>query len=85
MKKYYTSYEGFFFKTVGYTTAWVSAFLYFYDWLNHDPRRYAKPEMLLYSAIPAGIVAGIVTNPIDLVFTRMQAEDLYHKNYKWGY
>jgi hypothetical protein len=38
--------------------------------------------MLLYSAIPAGIVAGIVTNPIDLVFTRMQAEDLYHKNYK---
>jgi len=24
--------------------------------------------MLLYSAIPAGIVAGLVTNPLELVF-----------------
>ena len=82
MKKFYTSYEGFFFKTVGYTTVRVSAFLYFYDWFNKDPRRYARPEMLLYSAIPAGLITGILTNPIDLVFTRMQAEELYHKNYR---
>lgn len=82
MKKYYTSYEGFLLKTVGYTTARVSAFLYFYDWINHDPRRYAKPEKLLYSAIPAGLIAGIVTNPLEIVFTRMQVEDMgYRRNY----
>lgn len=82
MKKYYTSYEGFLLKTVGYTTARVSAFLYFYDWVNKDPRRYAKPEKLLYAAVPAGLIAGIVTNPLEIVFARMQVEDLgYRRNY----
>ncbi len=77
LKKYFTSYEGFLLKTVGYTTARVGAFLYFYDWINHDPRRYARPDRLFYAAIPAGIAAGFLTNPFEIVFTRMQADDLY--------
>lgn len=81
MKKFYTSYEGFAVKTIGYTTARTGAFLYFYDWFNKDPRRYAKPEMLLYTAVPAGVVAGILTNPIDLVFTWLQAEEFYKRGY----
>lgn len=41
--------------------------------------------MLLYTAIPAGLITGILTNPFELVFTRMQGEPLYHKNYRRGY
>ena len=81
MKKFYTSYEGFALKTIAYNSVRVSAFLYFYDWFNHDPRRYAKPDKLLYSAIPAGVIARVLSNPFELVFTRMQAEEMYHKNY----
>lgn len=77
LKKYYTSYEGFLLKTVGYTTARVGAFCYFYDWINGDPRRYARPEKLLMSAIPAGLIAGLISNPFEIVFSRMQADDLY--------
>ncbi len=85
VKKYYTSVEGFALKTMLYTTARTSAFLYFYDWINHDPRRYAKPEKLLYAAVPAGIVAGLVTNPLEVVFTRMQVDQLYAKSYRRNY
>lgn len=85
IKKFYTSYEGFLTRTIAYTTIRTSCFLYFYDWINHDPRRYAKPERLLYSAIPAGLVAGILTNPIELVFTRMQGNDLVPRNYSSFY
>lgn len=85
MKKFYTSYEGFALKTIAYNSIRISSFLYFYDWINHDPRRYAKPEKLLYAAIPGGLIAGLLTNPFELVFTRMQAEDMYHKNYRRNY
>jgi hypothetical protein len=78
MKKFYTSYEGFAMKTIAYNSVRVSAFLWFYDRVQSDPRRYAKPEKLLGAAIPAGVVAGILTNPFDLVFTRMQADDMLH-------
>lgn len=69
MKKFYTSYEGFAIRTVGYTTVRTASFLYFYDWFNKDPRRYARPEMLLYTAIPAALITGVLTNPFELVFT----------------
>ena len=85
LKKYYTSYDGFALRTFAYTTARVSAFLYFYDWINRDPRRAAKPEKLFYAAVPAGVIAGIVTNPLEIAFTRMQVEDMYPKAYRRGY
>lgn len=37
--------------------------------------------MLFYTAVPAGVVAGILTNPIELVFTRLQAEEFYKRGY----
>lgn len=83
MKKYYSSYEGFFLRTTAYTSVRVAAFLYFYDWINHDPRRYARPDRLMFAAIPAGLVTGIVTNPFEIVFTRMQADDvIFAKSYR---
>jgi hypothetical protein len=85
MKKFYTSYEGFAARTILYTTARTSCFLYFYDWIQKDPRRYAKPEKLLYAAIPAGLVAGVISNPIELTFTRMQVDEFYKRNYKSFY
>lgn len=39
LKKFYSSFDAFFLRTVGYTTARVWSFLYFYDWINPDPRR----------------------------------------------
>lgn len=31
--------DAFFMRTVAYTTARIWGFLYFYDWINPDPRR----------------------------------------------
>ena len=39
LKKFYSSFDAFFLRTVGYTTARIWSFLYFYDWINPDPRR----------------------------------------------
>ena len=39
LKKFFSSPDAFFMRTVGYTTARVWSFLYFYDWINPDPRR----------------------------------------------
>lgn len=38
-KKFYSSLDAFFLRTVAYTTARVWGFLYFYDWINPDARR----------------------------------------------
>ena len=39
LKKFYSSLDAFFMRTLAYTTARVWGFLYFYDWINPDPRR----------------------------------------------
>jgi len=38
-KKFYSKWDAFFLRTTAYTTARVSGFLYFYDWINPDARR----------------------------------------------
>ena len=38
-KKFYSSWDAFFLRTVSYTTCRTAGFLYFYDWINPDPRR----------------------------------------------
>ena len=52
--KMYTSWDGFLARTVAYTTARVWGFLLFYDKLNPDPRRTARPDYyiicLLYTS-----------------------------------
>lgn len=62
---------------MAYTTARVWAFTYFYDKLNPDPRRVAKADNMLYSGLLGGAIAGFVTNPFDVVFNRMQVDELY--------
>lgn len=69
--------DTFFFRTVGYTTARIWGFTYFYDKVNPDPRRVARPDYLVLAGVLGGIIAGVVTNPIDIVFNRMQVDELY--------
>lgn len=86
MRRFYTSLDGFVIKTMAYTTARVWSFLLFYDWLNPDPRRTARPDWMIMAGAGGGFIAGVVTNPIDLVFARMQVDELYpeqcRRNYK---
>ena len=73
-------------RTVAYTSARVWGFTYFYDWINNDPRRLARPDYFVAAGILGGFTAGVVTNPIDIVFNRMQVDELYpqsaRRNYK---
>lgn len=73
-------------RTCAYTTARVWAFGYFYDKLNHDPRRVARIDFFMYAGFLGGFSAGVLTNPIDIVFNRMQVDELYpeaaRRNYK---
>lgn len=61
-------------------------FCYFYDWINPDPRRLARPDYYVMAGIAGGMVAGIATNPVELVFSRMQADEMYpvqcRRNYR---
>jgi hypothetical protein len=58
-------------RTVGYTTARIWAFLYFYDWINPDSRRQARPDFYGYAGAVGGMLGGILSNPFEIVFTRM--------------
>jgi dicarboxylate transporter 10 len=69
--------DAFFFRTAAYTTARVWGFTYFYDKVNKDPRRTAKPDFLVPAGLLGGAIAGVVTNPIDIVFNRMQVDEMY--------
>ena len=84
-KKFWTSFDGFFARTVAYTSARVWGFLYFYDWVNHDPRRVARWDFFMYAGLAGGMVAGVLTNPFDIVFTRMQVDEMYPQGYKRNY
>lgn len=55
---------------MAYTTARVWGFLQFYDWLNPDPRRSARPDWMIMAGFGGGAVAGLITNPIEMVFAR---------------
>lgn len=86
LRSYFSSFDGFAARTVAYTTARVWGFLYFYDWLNPDPRRTARLDWMIMAGCAGGFVAGVVSNPIEIVFTRMQADAMYpegaRRNYK---
>lgn len=60
--------------------------MYFYDWINHDARRQARADFYAYAGIAGGLAGGILSNPVDIVFTRMQADEMYpekcRRNYK---
>ena len=59
--------------------------LWFCDRFNKDPRRYARPDLQIMCGIAGGLVAGVLTNPVEIVYARMQVEDIYPKEYRRGY
>ena len=85
MKTWWTSLDGFLAKTMVYTSSRIWAYLFFYDRLNKDPRRHARPDRTAMAGVAGGLVAGVVSNPFEIVFTRMQADDMYAKNYRRNY
>lgn len=64
-------------RTIAYTSCRVGAFGYFYDKLNSDPRRVARIDKFIYAGVLGGMTAGIAMNPFDIVFDRMQVDELY--------
>ncbi len=45
--------------------------------MNKDPRRLARPDYYVAAGLAGGAIAGIVSNPVEVVFTRMQADEMY--------
>lgn len=86
LKKFYSSLDAFALRTFAYTTARVWGFLYFYDWINPDARRQARTDFYVYAGVAGGLLGGFVSNPFEIVFTRMQADEMYpeqcRRNYK---
>lgn len=72
-------------RTIGYTTARVWGFCYFYDWVNPDPRRVARLDYFLLAGVLGGATAGILTNPVDLIFNRMQVDEMYPSQARRNY
>ena len=56
------------------------------DKVNHDPRRNARWDKFVPAALVGGLLAGVATNPFEIVFARMQVDQMYHpsarRNYK---
>jgi len=86
LRKFYSSLDAFAMRTVAFTTARTWSFLYFYDWINPDARRVAKMDFYVYAGLAGGLTAGVLSNPFEIVFTRMQADEMYpekcRRNYK---
>lgn len=72
-------------RTFAYTTARIGAFGYFYDRFNKDPRRVARIDYFMFAGILGGFTAGVVTNPVDIVFNRMQVDELYPDSARRNY
>ena len=73
-------------RTVSYTTFRVWGFLYFYDWWNTDPRRAPRYDFYAACGFLGGFVGGFLSNPFQVVFARMQVDEMYperaRRNYK---
>jgi hypothetical protein len=85
IRKMFTGLDGWFARTVAYTTARLWGFLYFYDKVNPDPRRTARVDWNIMAGMAGGMVAGVLSNPIELVYTRMQVDEMYPDSYRRNY
>lgn len=74
IRKMFCNIHTFVLRTLAYTTARTSCFLYFYDKMVNDPRRNGRPDFYVYAHLLGGIVAGVLTNPFEMIYTRMQAD-----------
>mgnify|MGYP003787805657 CR=1 FL=1 len=71
LRKFYSTLDSYFMRTLSYTTFRISGFLYFYDWINPDSRREARQDFYVMAAYAGGMAGGILSNPCELVFSRM--------------
>lgn len=84
-RKFYSKIDAFVLRTVAYTTARVWSFLYFYDWINPDARRYARIDFYVYAGYAGGMMGGILSNPFEIVFKRMQVDEMYPPHARRNY
>lgn len=85
MRKFYSSLDAFAIRTVTYTTFRIWGFLYFYDWINPDARRVAKADFYAYAALAGGAAGGLLANPFQIVFARMQVDEMYPEKARRNY
>lgn len=57
----------------------------FYNYFNKDPRRTIHWTTCTFASFVGGFCAGILANPIDLVYNRQVADGLYPKEWQRGY
>jgi hypothetical protein len=57
----------------------------FYNYFNRDPRRTAHWTVCSFAGFLGGFCAGVISNPIDLVYNRQVADALYPKHLQRGY
>jgi hypothetical protein len=84
-RKFWTSLDGFLLRTLTLTTGRMATFGYAYDWINSDPRRQARPDAFALAGLTGGLALGIATNPVEIVFTRMQADEMYDPRMRYNY
>jgi hypothetical protein len=85
IKKFYSSWDAFAIRTLTYTTARIWGFLTFYDWINPDARRVARLDFYAYAALAGGAMGGLLANPFQIVFARMQVDEMYPERARRNY
>lgn len=57
----------------------------FYNYFNKDPRRTAHWTVTSFAGFLGGFCAGVIANPIDIVYNRQVADGLYPKQLQRNY
>lgn len=84
-RKFYSKLDAYLIRTVTFTTARIWGFAYFYDWINPDARRVAKADFYAIAAVAGGFMASLFSNPFQLVFARMQVDEMYPERARRNY
>ena len=81
----YTGFDTLFIRSLWYggfrCYLWCSLFNY----VNKDPRRTPHWAVDSLTSFSAGFLAGVLTNPIDIVYNRQAADSLYPQHLKRNY
>jgi hypothetical protein len=83
-RKFWTSFDAFALRTLAFTTGRMFTFGAFYDYMNSDPRRQARPDAYAAAGLAAGVALGYLTNPLEVVFTRMQVDEMYDPRVRYN-
>jgi hypothetical protein len=85
LKGLYTGYDSLLMRGL-WGSGWRSYFwCYFYNYFNTDPRRAPHWAVGSTASFMGGFCAGVITNPIDIVYNRQAADALYPKGLNRNY